>query len=121
MNPDLPGSLEEQVVELRSRVRRLEETLYRHGIPLQEVQVQPPAGPATASQGMRLAMASISQTERESPPPPASAEAPPSPSLFGLLISLTFFRISSCRTTSPTSIVFPRPTSSAMPVPDRLH
>ncbi|MFZ0744539.1 MAG: DUF2339 domain-containing protein [Terracidiphilus sp.] len=41
MNPDVPGSLEEQVGELRSRVRRLEETLQSHGILLQGVQAKP--------------------------------------------------------------------------------
>jgi uncharacterized membrane protein len=41
MNPDPTGSLEEQVGDLRSRLRRLEEALSRHGVLSQEFTDQP--------------------------------------------------------------------------------
>jgi uncharacterized membrane protein len=47
MDPHLSGGLEEQVNELRSRVRRLEETLLRSGIVLQEEEA--PADKANVS------------------------------------------------------------------------
>ena len=55
MNPDLPGSLEEQVDELRSRVHRLEEAFAGHGILKRPVEAPPrmamsPLPPATTEQ-----------------------------------------------------------------------
>jgi len=47
MNPNLPGSLEEQVGELRSRVHRLEEVLTRQGILSQEFAPRSPTPPSS--------------------------------------------------------------------------
>ena len=57
------GSLEEQVVELRSRVHRMEDALARRGIVLQDTVVQP----------ARQASVAQASAQPVSPPPPAEA------------------------------------------------
>jgi len=42
MNPDISGSLETEVVELRARVRRIEEALRKRGVVLEEQPIAPP-------------------------------------------------------------------------------
>jgi hypothetical protein len=49
MDPNLSDSLEEEVNELRSRVRRLEEALHSYGIVVQKGGTRPPAEYAKAS------------------------------------------------------------------------
>jgi len=73
MNPDLPDSLQEQVDELRSRVRRLEEALSHQGVLSQEFLDQPPAKLQNA----------IQTVEMVAPPAQgvAQPEAPPVPPL----------------------------------------
>src|ERR1039458_1502013 len=64
MNSNHSGSLEEQVGELRSRVRRLEEALTRQGILSQEFALQPPTKHASAT-----------QASAPPPPPPGIEQA----------------------------------------------
>ena len=81
MNPDTPGSLEEQVRELRLRLTRIEEALHNQGILSQQwrpttgddLSAAPPAAPA--------AVVGPAQVAAEAPPP-AVAEAPPMRPLF---------------------------------------
>jgi uncharacterized membrane protein len=77
MDPNPSGSLEEQVAELRSHVRRLEEALLSHGILLQSEVAQRPAEPISAPPGS----ASEQQTEPSLPSagiaPPLTSEVPP--------------------------------------------
>ncbi|MGA3264356.1 MAG: DUF2339 domain-containing protein [Terracidiphilus sp.] len=68
MDPDTSGSLEQQVGELRSRVRRLEDALNRHGIVVRETESQPPAKHAGST-----------QASMQPPPPPAGIEQKPEP------------------------------------------
>ena len=84
MNPDSPGSLEDQIGELRSRVRRVEEVLQRAGIALPDVQKPPVAetgtrqpSPAVPPPGQEAAG---EPARPQSAPPPAFA--PPSFSSF---------------------------------------
>jgi uncharacterized membrane protein len=62
MDPNSSGSLEDQVGELRGRVRRLEEALRARGIPLESA-----AGPAAAA--LPAGMPAVAAT----PPPPAAS------------------------------------------------
>ena len=45
MNPDISGSLENEVVELRARVRRIEEALRKRGVVLEDQPIAPPIAP----------------------------------------------------------------------------
>jgi uncharacterized membrane protein len=73
METNSSGSLEAQVGELRLRVRRLEETLVRHGIALQEARPQPQAEDAADAQAAAL----------PGLPAPAPAGTPVAASRFG--------------------------------------
>ena len=72
MDPNTPGSLEEQVGELRSRIRMLEQALQAYGIIIQPVEPQP----------SRSAIPHVAPAPVPSPPVPASAspEQPLAPS-----------------------------------------
>jgi uncharacterized membrane protein len=74
MNPDLSGSLEEQVDELRFRVRRLEETLLNSGILQQRAETRPTAAPPEPTPSQPLAV-----MEQASPQPDPFAGNPYSP------------------------------------------
>lgn len=74
MNPDLSGSLEEQVDELRFRVRRLEETLLNRGILQQRAETRPAAAPPEPTPSQPIAV-----MEQASPEPDALAGAAYSP------------------------------------------
>jgi uncharacterized membrane protein len=76
MDPNTPGSLDEQIAELRSRVRLLEQALKTHGISLQTENPAPPLAPA--------------------PPPAAQIPAVP-----GLPQRVTVPRFGSSAATSP--------------------
>ena len=72
MNPDLSGSLEEQVDELRLRVRRLEDALTHQGILAQEFLNQPLAEPVNTAQTIEtdaLAAAGVAQAQEIQAPP----------------------------------------------------
>jgi uncharacterized membrane protein len=74
MDPASPGSLEEDLRELRARVQRLEHALYRQGILSEQW-----TGPATTAQPAPAP----SQIASESPAAPAPyVPAPPAPPLF---------------------------------------
>jgi uncharacterized membrane protein len=78
MNPDLPNSLEEQVEELRSRVRRLEKTLLEYGI-LQQQAEAPPSAPLPVPPAS-LPLAAL---EQGVPQPESFAQTPiPPPPIF---------------------------------------
>ncbi len=70
MDPNLPRSLEEQVNDLRSRVRRLEEALHIQGIVLQNDETQPPVETANADQVTPPVSRSASEPVPETPIPP---------------------------------------------------
>lgn len=75
MNPDPPGSLEEQVAELRSRVRRLEETLQRHGLLRMEAEGRPVTEPIKPGPSM-APVPPGPRPDREAVPPPIVAGPP---------------------------------------------
>jgi uncharacterized membrane protein len=82
MTTDHSGSLEEQVGELRSRVRRLEETLDSYGIVAQEAETQPRAASAAAAQASPLPIAWTAEIARrakagDAGPLAAPVAAPP--------------------------------------------
>ena len=78
METDPSASLIEQVAELRARVRRLEETLSRHGIVPQETVVQP-AKQASVPQAIAQPPQTAAPIERKTAPPPIQTPiAPPS-------------------------------------------
>ena len=80
MNPDLPANLEEQVVDLRARVSRLEEALHSHGIVLQHAERQ-----ATETvTGSTVVLPVITPAAEIKPEisPPVIAEAPLARPLF---------------------------------------
>ncbi len=70
MEPNPSASLELQVGELRLRVRRLEETLVRHGIALQEARPQPTPMDAVAAQPIAQPLPAVPDLQREQAPPP---------------------------------------------------
>ena len=81
MDPDLSGSLEEQVSELRSRVRRLEEVLERRGFVPEPAKLE-----AAPIQGADLATPitpPAPQAEKIATPP-AMSQIPVAPPRFGL-------------------------------------
>ncbi|MGC1462619.1 MAG: DUF2339 domain-containing protein [Terracidiphilus sp.] len=71
MNPDSSNSLEEQVDELRFRVRRLEDALTQQGILAQQFLSQPQANYSSATETVETA----------TPPPPEVAQPEPPPAL----------------------------------------
>jgi len=79
METNSSGSLEAQVGELRLRVRRLEETLVRHGIALQEARPQPQAEDAADAQAAAL------------PQPPAGMDRKPAPAPAGTPVAASRF------------------------------
>jgi uncharacterized membrane protein len=80
MNPHASGSLEEQVTELRWRVRRLEEALYRSGIPVQQAPARPSAEQAAKTATSPPAGATVHAGSEAAP---ALAAAPIEPPRFG--------------------------------------
>jgi len=78
MNPDHFDSLEGQVDELRSRVRRLEETLRNYGIVQQEAEAPPAPPPVAAPSLPPVVMEQESPQQSEQP-----AYQPPPPSFAG--------------------------------------
>ena len=68
MDPDTSGSLEQQVGELRSRVRRLEDALHHYGIVVEEAKTQPPSKYAVST-----------PASMPPPPPPAGIGQKPEP------------------------------------------
>jgi uncharacterized membrane protein len=68
MNTNRSDSLEEQVGELRSRLRRLEEALGRQGILSQQFLSQTPAERASAAQESAQPLSQTAETEREAEP-----------------------------------------------------
>ena len=83
MNPDTPGSLEEQVRELRLRLTRIEEALHNQGILSQQwrpaagedLSAVPPVAPADA--------VTPAQEAAEAPPPALAEALPPRPLFAG--------------------------------------
>ncbi len=75
MIPNSPGSLEEQVVELRARVRRLEEALRSRGIVLES---EPSPLPKAAPVSPAVPPPSSAAPPQVPPAPPARPVAPPS-------------------------------------------
>jgi uncharacterized membrane protein len=71
METNPSDSLELQVGELRLRVRRLEETLIRHGIALQEAKPQLAAKDAAAAQASAQPVQPAAEIDRKPAPPPA--------------------------------------------------
>ncbi len=89
MNPDLTGSLEEQVGELRLRVRRLEEALQSQGIALQPTAARPDPEPATELPAMPAPpppmpppALRLNTMDRAVPEPQASVPTPTAPLSF---------------------------------------
>ena len=80
MESNPSASLEVQVGELRLRVRRLEETLVRHGIALQEAKPQPRPADAVATQPSAPPLLPAAELEHKPAPP---AEAPVAAPSFG--------------------------------------
>ena len=90
MNPELPDSLEEQVGELRSRVRRLEEAMLSHGIPNQKTEAAlPVTDRATPSPAMPSDSLPVPEIERGVVKPSAIAETPIARPLFGFSVPPT--------------------------------
>src|ERR1700677_2601714 len=80
MDPNATGSLDEQIADLRSRVRLLEEALKTHGIVLQtEIAAPQPAQPV-ASATLPQAPPPAVQIAA-APPPPPRVTVPPFSSL----------------------------------------
>ena len=83
MDPNAPGSAEDQVQELRARVRRLELALYRQGILAEDWQ-----GPAAAPQSAPPQLSTVTpgaQPPVQIPPPqPAHRPPPIAPPSFGM-------------------------------------
>jgi uncharacterized membrane protein len=77
MDPESSGSLEEQVGELRSRVRRLEEALQRRGVVLPGIESAPSAAQAPAATAVPPGP-SPAFAPGVLPPTPAPPIAPPS-------------------------------------------
>ncbi len=73
MDPNLSRSLEEQVNQLRSRVRHLEEALHSQGIVLRNEEARSPAEKAAAGAASPPVSGSASQAVTETPMPPQSA------------------------------------------------
>ena len=87
MSPDLSGSLEDQVAELRARVHRLEEALRARGIVLEQAEMRPAAEPAAESAAAFPTIPPVYATpprEHEQAPvrPPAMAPSPAAPPIF---------------------------------------
>ena len=76
MNPDLPDSLQEQVDELRSRVRRLEEALSHQGVLSQEFLDQPPAKLQNAIETVEMVAPSAQGVAQPEAPPVPPLNAP---------------------------------------------
>jgi uncharacterized membrane protein len=81
MDPQPPGSLEEQVGELRSRVRQLEQALHAYGIVVQPAQPYPPQPESRPETPEPIpSPPPVLQATQESPPravPPMFASAAP--------------------------------------------
>lgn len=78
MDPNLSGSLEEQLRELRSRVRRIEEALRNQGIVIGE-DAQPSLEQASATPGFQPLPPSATEIPQEAPPPFSHAGTPLAP------------------------------------------
>jgi uncharacterized membrane protein len=77
MESNPSDSLELQVGELRLRVRRLEETLVRHGIALQEVRPRPqPANPVATQPSAQPLPPAAEMARKPAPPDQAPVAAP---------------------------------------------
>ncbi len=76
MDPNLPGSSEDEVGELRARIRRLELALYRQGILAEDWQSPAPA--TTAPPAPPSAVAPVPPPAQIPPPPPRQPIAAPS-------------------------------------------
>jgi len=83
MEPDISASLEDQVGELRSRVRRLEEALHNYGMVLQEAEPRIAIDPTTVGQGLRPAAPPAPEVARRFNQPPQVASMPPERPIFG--------------------------------------
>ena len=73
MDPATSSNLEEQIRQLRSRVHRLEETLYRYGIVVSAEPEPPAATPNQAPHAVGVETPAMADTQ-----PPTASPAPPS-------------------------------------------
>jgi len=84
MNPNYPGSLEDQLAELRSRVLRLEQLLRAHGFVVEKTEITPAVGPAVpVSAPAMISPATTSEAPVQVSYPAASFQTPVAPPLFG--------------------------------------
>ena len=89
MNPDSSGNLENEVGELRSRVRRIEEALRRRGVVLEEAETRRATEPASASRTVPPHLPAAATVERAGPaehgvPAPALGDTPLARPMFGI-------------------------------------
>ncbi|MDR3727581.1 MAG: DUF2339 domain-containing protein [Terracidiphilus sp.] len=82
MEPDLSASLEEQLGELRSRVRRLEEALQSRGVLLPQADARTATERATDNPAKPLVSLPVPDLQQTVMQPPAMAEAPIARPLF---------------------------------------
>ena len=84
MNPNYPGSLEDQLAELRLRVLRLEQLLRAHGFVVEKTEVTPAVGPAVpVSAPAMISPATTSEAPVQVSYPAAPFQTPVAPPLFG--------------------------------------
>ena len=84
MNPNYPGSLEDQLAELRLRVLRLEQQLRAHGFVVEKTEVTPAVGPAVpVSAPAMISPATTSEAPVQVSYPAAPFQTPVAPPLFG--------------------------------------
>jgi len=84
MNPNYPGSLEDQLAELRLRVLRLEQLLRAHGFVVEKTEVTPAVGPAIpVSAPAMISPATTSEAPVQVSYPAAPFQTPVAPPLFG--------------------------------------
>src|SRR4051812_14414705 len=83
MNPNHPGSLEDQLAELRLRVLRLEQLLRAQDFVVEKTEVTPAVGPAVPAGAPVVSAAAASETPLQVPYPAASFQRSVTPPLFG--------------------------------------